>query len=330
MDPLPAQSGAVFDLAAVAWEQRGMLVFFVFLLAVIVEQVDRDWARRVHVAAWVLFAAYLASMVQYFFFVQKSAIEGVGTLIAAPLAAAVAYHLWKGRDSLLVLSRAVAIGGLLYFPVTSLELLRRPLIETVTDHTAWLMQAIGFDPRIVSGMTVDGYTIVQKEYPYHSTFVFEGPTKPITYTIAIACTGIGSMAVFGGLIGAVPAPRGRKLRALAVSIPVIYGLNLVRNVFIGVGFGEQLFHVFPGAVMWLFGLENPVMVSYIVTDRILAQSLSVVALVGITWLVVRELPEVLLVVEDALYVATGRELDLQEALGVDAPDAADSADAPSA
>jgi archaeosortase A (PGF-CTERM-specific) len=130
------------------------------------------------------------------------------------------------------------------------------------------------------------------------------------------------MAIFGGLIGAVSAPWERKARALAVSIPVIYGLNLVRNVFISVGFGEQLFHVAPGVVVGAFGLEDPVMVSYIVADRIIAQSLSVVALVLITWLVVRELPEVLVVVEDGLFLLTGREYDLAAALGVDEPDPA--------
>jgi hypothetical protein len=38
--------------------------------------------------------------------------------------------------------------------------------------------------------------------------------------------------------------------------------------------------------------------------------------VVITWLVIRELPEVLVVVEDLLYILTGSEYDLQAALGV--------------
>jgi archaeosortase A (PGF-CTERM-specific) len=68
--------------------------------------------------------------------------------------------------------------------------------------------------------------------------------------------------------------------------------------------------------MTAFGIEDPYKVSYLVADRILAQSLSVVALVGITWLVVRELPELLVVVEDVLFVATGSEYDLRSAMGV--------------
>jgi archaeosortase A (PGF-CTERM-specific) len=76
--------------------------------------------------------------------------------------------------------------------------------------------------------------------------------------------------------------------------------------------------VFPETVMGLFATDDPYMVSYFVADRILAQSLSVVALVGITWLVVRELPAVLLIVEDVLYIVTRTEYDLVDSLGLDA------------
>jgi archaeosortase A (PGF-CTERM-specific) len=88
-------------------------------------------------------------------------------------------------------------------------------------------------------------------------------------------------------------------------------------VFIAVGFGKQLLHVFPDVVMALFAIESEVMVSYYVADRIIAQSLSVVAMLAITWLIVHELPEVLTVLEDALFVLTGTEYDLADALGVD-------------
>ena len=39
-------------------------------------------------------------------------------------------------------------------------------------------------------------------------------------------------------------------------------------------------------------------------------------MVAITWLVVRELPEILTVVEDLLYLVTGTEYDLTAAFGV--------------
>jgi archaeosortase A (PGF-CTERM-specific) len=214
--------------------------------------------------------------------------------------------------------------GLVYVPFVTVEALRRPLIEAVTTQTEVLINLLGFQPEVVDGLTVQGldgetYRISEKTYPYDSTFAFYGEAGalPITYTIAIACTGIGSMAILAGLVGAVSAPIGRKLRAFAVSIPVIYALNLVRNVFIAITFGNQMTHVFPDVVMGLFSLESEYMVSYIVSDRILAQGGSVVALVVITWVVVRELPEVLVVIEDLAYLVTGREYDLAAALDVE-------------
>jgi archaeosortase A (PGF-CTERM-specific) len=81
--------------------------------------------------------------------------------------------------------------------------------------------------------------------------------------------------------------------------------------------------------MSVFSLEDPYRVSYIIVDRILAQSLSVVALVGITYLVVRELPEILLIIEDLLFVVTGSEYDLGSALDVPAAGAEPVSERPS-
>ena len=317
----------IFELIGGYSEPLRWLFVALFVGGALLELRDRDTARPVVVAAWVVFGAYWLALVPYFVVEQRSVIEGLGSILAVPLSLYVGYVLARGRDSLFVLSRAVALMGLVYTPVVALDAVRRPLIETVTVHTELLMNLVGFHPEVADGLYIQSRSgetlrIAEKTYPYESTFAFYNGDIPITYNIAIACTGIGSMAIFVGLIGAVSAPLRRKLRALAVSIPVIYGLNLVRNVFIGVTFGNQLTHFFPDVVMTLFALEDEYMVSYIVSDRILAQSASVVALVGITWLVVRELPEVLTIVEDILYLATGREYDLATAFDVPDPETA--------
>jgi archaeosortase A (PGF-CTERM-specific) len=75
---------------------------------------------------------------------------------------------------------------------------------------------------------------------------------------------------------------------------------------------------FPELVAGVFGFsltQDPALVSYYLADRVLAQSASVVALVAVTYLVVRTLPETLTVVDDLLYLVTGSEYDLERALG---------------
>ena len=308
-------------LGVLAWLTRfsdplAWLVLGTFTVGTLLEwyDVDRSWARRVTVAGWVLFAVFWFTLIYHFAFVQKSIVEGIGTLVAVPVALYAGYLLTRGRDTLFVLSRAVAVMGLVYLPFETIVVLRQFVIEMVTRQTELAMSILGFEPAVVNSATVSP----EKYDPFRATFKFyPEPNHAITYTIVTACTGIGSIAIFAGLVTAVDAPFGRKLRAFAVSIPIIYALNIVRNVFIGISFGYQYMDLFPNAVMTVFATDDPYMVSYFVADRILAQGLSVVALVGITWLVVRELPEVLVVVEDLLFMLTGTEYDLERALGAE-------------
>ncbi|WP_332898725.1 MULTISPECIES: archaeosortase A [unclassified Haladaptatus] len=311
-------------LATLAWltqfsDPLAWLVIGTFSAGALIELRDRDLARPVTVVAWVLFAAFWLSLVYHFAFVAKSIIEGVGSAAAVPLSLYVAYLIWNGRDSLFVLTRAVALMGVVFMPFEAIIPLQKVLIELVASQTEFLMQLLGVDPTVVSGAEFG-------HHDFRSTFYFTAENDPnhaLTYTILIACTGIGSMAIFVGLIGAVRAPLRNKLRALAVSLPVIYGLNLIRNIFIGLGFGLQKFHIAPDLVMSVFALDDPYRVSYIIADRIISQSLAVVALVFITWFVVRELPGVLVIIEDLLFLVTGTEYDLQNAFDMDAPMRAD-------
>ncbi|MFB6185206.1 MAG: archaeosortase A [Haloarculaceae archaeon] len=307
-------------VGALAWihwlsDPLAWLVLATFVAGSVVQRYDERFGTWLFVGGWVLFAAFWFTLVHHFVFVQKSIIEGAGSVVAVPASLYVAYLLWNGRESLTILARAIAVMGLIYFPFETIEFLRQALVESVTRQVQVLLSVLGYHPAVVHG---DSPLLNIAVDPYRNTFLFTPGGHNITYTILLACTGIGSMAIFAGLIGAVRAPPRRKARALAVSIPIIYVLNLVRNVFIAVSFGTQRFRVFPDLVMSLFATNDPYKVSYYVADRLISQSLSVVALVAITYLVVRELPEVLDVIEDLLFVFTGTEYDLRAALA-DAP-----------
>ncbi|WP_254543909.1 archaeosortase A [Halomarina pelagica] len=269
-----------------------------------------DAARYLTVGAWVAFGLFWLTLVHHFAVTQRSVIEGIGAVVAVPGSLYAGYLLLRGRDSLYVLSRAVAAMGLVVLPAESLFVVRAFLVESVTTQTAFLMNLLGQTQP--ADFTVQSGAIVGRE-DLQSTFVFWDGDHRITYTILLACTGVGSMAIFAGAIAAVRAPLSRKVRAFAVSIPVIYALNLVRNVFIALSFGQQRMHVFPDLVLTLFAAEDPYRVSYFVADRIIAQSASVLALVAVTYLVVRELPEVFVILEDALFMLTGTEYDLASA-----------------
>lgn len=303
---------------ALAWT-----VVAAFVVGTLLWSGRRVLARRVLAGAWGLFALFWLQLVPHFAFVQKSYVEGIGSALAVPLCLSAGYLLYHGRDSLVTLARSVAWMGLIYLPFetipavtvagTTVPAPRAVLIRAVTGQTYWLMELLGHDPTLVRG-----------DSGLLNTFRFVTPDgHVILFSLILACTGLGSVSIFAGLIAAVDAPYRRKLRALAVAVPVIYALNLARTTFIGLVFGKQYMQWFVDEVLLLFGGTDPYMVSFYLSDRVISQTLAVVALVAVTYLVVRELPELLVIVEEALFLLTRREYDLAAALDLPWPAATD-------
>ncbi|MFB6177523.1 MAG: archaeosortase A [Halobaculum sp.] len=270
-------------------------------------------SRRIVATAWIAFGGFWLVLFPHFAFTQKSYVEGILSLAAIPASLYAAYLLLGGRDSLFVLSRAVGVMGLVYLPfetIPAVTLLglhvpapRRVLVEVVAAQTGAVMGWLGYHPELLRGP--DGYW---------STYQFVTPGgHQLRFTILLACTGLGSMAIFVGLAAAVRAPLRRKLRAVGLAVPIIWVLNLVRTSFIGIVFGKQYMQIFVDELL-LFGSSDPYKVSFFLSDRVISQVLAVVALIGVTYLVVRELPELLTVIEDVLYMVTNEEYDLRREL----------------
>jgi archaeosortase A (PGF-CTERM-specific) len=288
---------------ALAW-----LSIAAFVVAVLGELRDRRTARYLAAGAWAVFAVFWLALIPQFLLVEKSAIEGVLSALAVPASLSAGYLLYRGRESLLVLTRGVAVMGLIYLPATTIPWIYGPLVETTTAQVNVLIQFAGYDPAVTTG-----------EAGLHNTFTFTTDGHRYETFIILACTGLGSMAIFAGLIAAVRAPLRRKAAAFAISVPVIWVLNLVRNAFIAVAFGKQWFQVAVPQMAALFGIPpgDEGLVSFYLADKVIAQSASVVALVLITYPVVRALPELAGVLDDALYVVTYREFRIAEALGLE-------------
>ncbi|MFU8868802.1 archaeosortase A [Natronococcus sp.] len=266
-------------------------------------------ARRIAGVAWLLFGTYWLTMVPYYYYDAQSPLQTVLALAALPLCAYTGYLLWNGRESLFVLTKAVALMGLIYLPAETIPIVRQWLIETTAVQTHYGMELLGHSPGLNEG--TNGY---ESRFNFDSEETATGRT---TY-IVLACTGLGSMAIFGGLIAAVAAPLRRKLAAFALAIGVIWLLNLVRNVFIGLATPHGWFQqdLVVSLVTTYMGAEET-RVSYLVAHNYISQLLSVVALIGITYLVVKILPEILEPLEEVLFVLTGTEYDLETALGAD-------------
>jgi archaeosortase A (PGF-CTERM-specific) len=319
--------GPVSD--AMAW-----IVIGLFVLAGLVEWYGRrtsvdlmDTARWIAVAAWVGFGLFWLNLFPAFAFEHQSFVEGILSLAAFPACLYAAKLLHDGRDTLFVLTRAVAVMGLIYLPFetipaitvagTTLPAPRQFLIEFVTTLTGGLISLFGYSP-----------TLIESSEGYMATYRWVLDDGHIyNVSIVLACTGLGSIAIFGGLIAAVRAPLSRKLRGLAIAVPIIFVLNVFRTAFISIVSGNQLMHWFPEAILFLFGETDPYRVSFLLSDRVISQLLAVVALIGITYLVARQIPELLTILEDILYMLTGEEHDLQNALELPREPAVDQPEA---
>lgn len=276
------------------------VVILAFATSGVLSWMEAPGERRAAAAAWALFAVFWALMIPHYAIEMRSIVEGILSAVAVPASLYVGWLVYTGRRSFAVLTRAVAIMGLVYLPFEAITFLRSNSIEMVAYHVEWLLRAVGVEPTVVTGP--DGL---------RSTFVFfAADGHRLTTRVILACTGIGSIAIVTGLTAAVDAPAWRKLVGIGIAVPIIYGLNVLRVAFIALAHGFQWFAGFQGPIFLVFGIEDPYLVSYIVADRVLSQSASVVVLVLITLGLLRFVPELSTIIEDVLYLLTRREYDI--------------------
>jgi len=170
-----------------------------------------------------------------------------------------------------MLTSASALGALVYFPFANFSTLNTWIIGNVTSQVLWVLHyfEIPASMKAWNMITLNGYTV----------------------EIILACTAIESIALFMGLIGAVKAPLNRLVMAFIVSVPVIYVLNLIRDIFVVIAYGEQ----------W-FGAD-----SFMIAHNYIAKAGSGVALFAISYAVLKILPELLGMI-DGLWVVLSEEL----------------------
>jgi len=170
-----------------------------------------------------------------------------------------------------MLTSASSLGALVYFPFANFSSLNTWIIGNVTSQVIWVLQYFGIPAYLKAWnmISLNGYTV----------------------EIILACTAIESIALFMGLIAAARAPLNRLIMAFIVSVPVIYVLNLIRDIFVVVAYGEQ----------W-FGAD-----SFIIAHNYIAKAGSGIALFIISYAVLKILPELLGMI-DGLWAILSEEL----------------------
>ena len=109
--------------------------------------------------------------------------------------------------------------------------------------------------------------------------------------IILACTAIESIALFFGLIVSVRAPFKRLASAFLVSVPAIYILNLLRNVFVVNAYG----------MLWFGEPET----SFYIAHTVIAKAGSLIALFLIAYAVLKILPEIIDMIDGIMNLIGG-------------------------
>lgn len=175
-------------------------------------------------------------------------------------------------DLVLTITKVALITAVFYFPFSEFALLGDTLIFVTAKLSAMMLNLLN-----VGVYMVPPSSIYSTSSSFHEVY-----KQPIV--IILACTAIQSMALFMGVVFGVTAPIGRKLKAFCVSVPVIYGLNILRNALVAAAYFEQWF-------------GSPLH-SFFIAHEILARIGSMIALIAIAYAVFVILPEALDLIED--------------------------------
>jgi archaeosortase A (PGF-CTERM-specific) len=250
------------------------------LLLVAASVLPEKAGRYVAALGWALFGLHWGAQTPNFYANEHNIMYTVACLLAIPATLYAAFILVKyGRKSLMVLTRAAAISSIFYFPFASLPWLGNWLIGVTTDITFAALQAIGqpvirhaFDTIILNAISVQ---------------------------IILACTAIQSIAIFVGVVGSIRVEWRRWIPAFVISVPVIYVLNLFRDIFVIYAYGNQLFQIAPETVVAWTG-EPEVYASFFWAHNVVAETGSLIALVIISYVVMSLMPELLVYLKDVI------------------------------
>lgn len=144
-----------------------------------------------------------------------------------------AYHEYLSKkwnedlEEMKFLSGSVSIATLIYFGTQRIPILGGYLIKAVAEKTTWITSVLGYE--FYAG-TIDfgGNPLWYRT----SAEVIRVPIEGTNINIILACTGLQAIAVAGAVIWCTKADTDRKVKSFLTLAPVIYLVNLIRNVLV--------------------------------------------------------------------------------------------------
>lgn len=234
--------------------------------------------RAVGALGWMFFVVYCASELSYYITIGEY-FEGSAALLFFAYTVLLTALMLKPdsmlrdkaeEDLLFTITKISLITAVFYFPFSEIIVNGRPILGELLIYATTKITAT-----MLNLFNVGAFMA----YPAH---IYSLQNPHLSIKIILDCTAIQSMALFTGLAFGVNAPWNRKFKAFLVSVPTIYVLNIVRNVFVTAAYFEQ----------W-FGAQ-----SFAIAHGVLAKIFVMVSLIAVAYAVFMILPEVLDLIDD--------------------------------
>ncbi|HUR68929.1 MAG TPA: archaeosortase A [Candidatus Thermoplasmatota archaeon] len=217
-----------------AWQPALLVMVFTGLGLMGAGFLWRD--RRAHwlrAAGWTLFALYWPFQAPEFFHpvdTEPDPINGWFTLLGPIFLLWIAWHEIKSYrwredpEALRWFTGASFVSALTYFVIYEIPAVQKWLIYQTAIQSSWMLSTIfGVPNGVVQDSTGDAHIFLNGGTEY-------------AVTVILACTAIQSIMIFVGAIACLRASSSRKWKAYAITVPVIYVLNLFRNAGIVYGY----------------------------------------------------------------------------------------------
>ncbi len=235
---------------------KELLILFscIFFLAFLVPWRLRNWCA---ILGWTGVVLFLFAEIPYYLSINNI-LYPVLAVLAIPFLVITARHLLAGEQLVLQLSRAAAVAFLIYAPFAYTPL-HDWLIGVVVDQTAAVLALLGYPADRLAWNLVsrNGFRV----------------------EIILACTGVQAIAIMLGVVSAVRTTFRQKVLSFLLVVPVIYILNIARNVGVIIAYSEQWFPYLPEiAGNGEIGYE-----SFFWAHNVIAEGLALLLLIGIAW-----------------------------------------------
>ncbi|MDD4126999.1 MAG: archaeosortase A [Methanomicrobium sp.] len=177
------------------------------------------------ISGWIFIVLALIMDIPYYICEENNFLYPALGILGLPFLYVTISGLLEDNKCLLYLSRGAAIAFLIYFPFAYIPAAGDFLIACVTGqvYAIGVFFGLPFNQTAWNMLEYDGFRV----------------------EIILACTGIQSIAIMLGLAYCLPITNKQRIISFLLIAPVIYILNLLRNVFVVSAYTGQWFQFLP-------------------------------------------------------------------------------------